>query len=67
MSDDLDLSPETWLMFNSSNDLILIRKFGKNHSQFDREVKDAAVTDRVVDASKTIKYSGWIKSWESGV
>ena len=67
MDDDLDLSPETWLMFNANNDLIQIRKFGDHRSQFDLEIKDAAITDRVVDDTKTIKYSGWVKSWRPGV
>ena len=61
------MSLETWLLFNASDDLIGIRKFGPNKAQYDLEIKDAAVTDRVVDDTKTIKYSEWVKSWRPGV
>ena len=59
--DTLKYFSEVWLLFNSNNDLIKIRKIGGQHAVFEREVDDASVTDRVVDDTKTIKYKKWDK------
>jgi len=46
-------------MFNSSGDLIKIRKHGGKYANFERDVDDATVSDRVVDTTKTIKFKKW--------
>ena len=62
--DTLKYFPEVWLLFNSDEDLIKIRKYGGQHAIFERDIEDATVTNRTVDTTKTIKYKKWQQVFE---
>lgn len=50
---------EVWFLFNAAGDLLFVRKSAGRTEIVEREIDDASVSDRVIDATKTIKYKKW--------